>query len=97
MPHLSESVIAVDDDADVPQRARTGKGIVLFSEVGRDTELPSGWTDPPVSRGYTVAHEVGHLFGCIHADGQLMTPTAQRTLGTFDPVCINEIRSGLHP
>ena len=91
------SIQTVYGISDVPERARTGRGLVLFTEEGRDTEYPTGWTDPPISRAYTVAHEVGHLFGCIHADGGLMAETAVRTSGAFDPVCLVQIRTAPNP
>ncbi|HMS39165.1 MAG TPA: hypothetical protein PKE69_02985 [Pyrinomonadaceae bacterium] len=83
--------------ADVPERARTGRGAIIFTEEGRNTEYPAGWTDPPVSRAYTVGHEVGHLFGCIHNDGGLMSITQSRTSGVFTPICLNQIRTATHP
>lgn len=94
---ISQILQTVYGFSDVPERARTGRGAVIFTEEGRNREYPPGWSDPPVSRAYTIAHEVGHLFGCIHADGGLMTETPSRTSGVFTGLCINQIRTATHP
>jgi hypothetical protein len=78
-------------------RRNLGQGAILFMEVGRPTEYPTDYRNRPIARAYTVAHEVGHLFRGVHADGDLMAPTTSRTIGTFSAISLSIIRKTEHP
>lgn len=74
--------------------ALNGVGATLFTEVNRPLEyapLPT-WQTRPVSRRFTVAHEIGHLFFGEHEDMGLMSQSTVRTSPLFDPRTINKIR-----
>lgn len=84
--------------SDADPRMNNGQGAIVFAEDGRGHEYPADWTTRlGVSRAGTAAHEIGHLFGCIHDDGGLMASTPQRNSITFTPVCLNEIRKSPNP
>jgi hypothetical protein len=62
----------------------------------------ASWQNRPVGKKYTVAHELGHLFGGEHnlgtngpADPGLMASSTVRTSGVFSNVTVNAIRGGL--
>lgn len=71
-----------------------GWGACVHMEVGRPTEYPPDYATRPVSRAWTAAHEIGHLFGGIHNDGGIMTPSCIRTADEyeFDPRTIRRLR-----
>lgn len=85
-----------------------GEGAVIFNEVGRPREYenmntinPVDWRMRPVSRRFTVAHEVGHLFGGDHDDynpgtmeAGIMADSLFRTSPLFSNTTINKIRGG---
>ncbi|MGI8788056.1 MAG: hypothetical protein ACR2HG_09880 [Pyrinomonadaceae bacterium] len=75
-----------------------GWGAAIHMEVGRPREYPSNYLGHPVSRAWTAAHEVGHLFGGIHDDGGIMTPSCERTGYEFNPATIRRLRNVItHP
>jgi hypothetical protein len=78
-------------------RQNDATGSIMFAEVGRSNEYPSGYGSRPVSRAYTTVHEVGHLFRGVHADQGLMRPTADRTSGVFSDTSLSVIRQTVHP
>ena len=81
------------------QSARThdGYGSIIYAEVGRANEYPTGFSSRPVSRAFTTAHEVGHLFQGVHEDHGLMDPTATRTSGIFSDISLSLIRQTTFP
>lgn len=75
-------------------------GIVINMELGRPHEYPSNYAGRPVSRAWTAAHEIGHLFGGNHIDGGLMAVTCNRSAldgWKFKPITIKTIRNREHP
>lgn len=78
-----------------------GWGSTVHMEVGRPREYPPDYATRPVSRAWTAAHEVGHLFGGDHDDGGIMTPSCTRSALTgyeFDPRTIRRLRHEImHP
>ena len=87
-------ILTIYGAADVGERMRTGQGAIIFLEDGRTNEYPTGTV---VSRSSTAAHEVGHLFGCVHSDGELMAPSAIRTSNNLPDVCKQWIRNAPNP
>ncbi|MFV0389415.1 MAG: hypothetical protein ACK5NT_11750 [Pyrinomonadaceae bacterium] len=79
---------------DTPQRQRIGRGSIIFNEDARPHEFPGGTL---ASRAITADHEVGHLFGCDHADGGIMAPTAIRSSTALSPACLVWVRDTRHP
>lgn len=88
--------------------ALNGIGVTIFTELNRAAEYeninvynsvinPSiaDWQNRPVARKYTLAHEVGHLFGGYHEDTGLMSGSTDRTDGIFRDITINKIRGGI--
>ena len=71
----------------------TGWGAAIHMEVGRPREYPNNFATSPVSRAWTAAHEIGHLFDGDHPDGGIMAPSCGRTGYEFDPVTIRRLRS----
>ena len=86
----------------------------MFLELARPTEYedldrvrPLGvapWRDRSIGGKFTTAHEIGHLFGCDHFDGQgsttdfgVMGLSATRTSSTFNDYSIKIIRTALNP
>ncbi len=70
-------------------------GASINMEVSRPREYPLNYQSRPVSRAWTLAHEVGHLFGGDHDDGGLMTETCIRSAVTgwaFTPTTIERLR-----
>lgn len=70
-------------------------GSSINMEVSRPREYPLNYQSRPVSRAWTLAHEVGHLFGGIHEDGGIMATTCTRSAITgwaFDPTTIERLR-----
>jgi len=78
-------------------RRNDGTGAMVFAEVGRPREYSADYLTRPISRAYTLVHEVGHLFRGLHADGDLMSATPNRTVGTFSPTSLDVIRKTEHP
>jgi hypothetical protein len=74
-----------------------GWGSTVHMEVGRPREYPNNYISRPVSRAWTAAHELGHLFGGIHDDGGIMTPSCTRTGYEFAPVTIRRLREIMNP
>lgn len=73
----------------------SGQGALLFLETTRPSEAGTNWNNGPISRNYTVAHELGHKFGGIHNDLGLMADSRCRTTGTFEAITLNRMRGGL--
>jgi hypothetical protein len=78
-----------------------GSGALIFLELHRPREIP-GYTPIPTdvnSMAVTVAHEVGHLFSCRHADGGLMgnTPAGVPVSNQLSPTMIRRVRVLMHP
>jgi len=85
-----------------------GEGATIFNEVGRPTEYehlntinPIDWRLRPINRRFTIAHEVGHLFGGEHDDynpgttnAGVMEDSLSRTSPLFTDTTINKIRGG---
>jgi hypothetical protein len=78
-------------------RRNDGTGVMVFAEVGRPNEYAADYLSRPVSRAYTLVHEVGHLFRGVHSDGDLMAPTLSRTVGRFSDTSLDVIRKTEHP
>jgi hypothetical protein len=70
-----------------------GWGACVHMEVSRPSEYPPDYAIRPVSRAWTVAHEIGHLFGGLHEDTGIMTPSCTRTGYEFDPRTIRRLRA----
>lgn len=49
-----------------------GWGAIILLEVGRAREYPNNYSNRPISRAWTGAHEVGHLFSGQHSDLGIM-------------------------
>jgi hypothetical protein len=75
----------------------SGHGSVIFMEMSRANEYPMNYIGRPVSRAFTTAHEVGHLFSCDHTEQGLMEVTQLRSVGTFSETSISWIRKAMHP
>lgn len=80
-----------------------GQGCLLFLETTRAKET-TNWNVGPINREYTMAHEIGHKFGAIHSDSDLMSPTftpgnppIYRTVGTFSDITLNRMRKIQYP
>lgn len=73
--------------------ALNGQGALIYMELTRPTELGVVGTNR-VSRDFTVAHELGHLFYGVHQDGGLMATSMTRSSGTFSAQTLNKIRGG---
>ncbi|HLA94868.1 MAG TPA: hypothetical protein VK612_04045, partial [Pyrinomonadaceae bacterium] len=73
--------------------ALNGQGALIYMELTRSTELGVVGTNR-VSRNFTVAHELGHLFYGTHQDGGLMATSNSRGSGIFHPLTLNKIRGG---
>jgi len=69
-------------------RGNEGAGAIVFLEVGRPTEYPSGYSTRPVSRAHTIVHEVGHLFRGEHVDNGIMATSDIRNIGIFSDAYI---------
>lgn len=80
-----------------PPRSIDGYGSVILNEMARAREYPSNFASRPVNNAYTTVHEVGHLFGSIHGDGDLMEITQTRTGGLFSDTTVAQIRKVAHP
>lgn len=78
-------------------RNNIGQGVILFTEVGRPNEYPTDYGNRSISRAFTTAHEIGHLFRGVHVDEGLMAPSATRTVGTFSDISLSIIRGTTHP
>ncbi|MEM7583246.1 MAG: hypothetical protein AAF560_07690, partial [Acidobacteriota bacterium] len=86
---------AVAGEADGPG----GHGALIYwasgAELEKHHESAEGWRliDVPV-------HEIGHLFGAEHSDGELMSdgkPGNGTPSAFFSPKSLNAIRSAKHP
>lgn len=75
----------------------SGEGASIFMESNRAEENPLNWMIYPRSQSYTVAHEVGHLFGGSHLDEGLMTQAGDRVDGSFSSKTLNKIRMANFP
>lgn len=79
-----------------------GSGALIFVEGHRPTEFP-GYNPSPThlsSMAVTVAHEIGHLFSCLHGDGGLMgtnPQTGEPVSNQLSPTMIRKIRTIMHP
>ncbi|MBX3295503.1 MAG: hypothetical protein KF762_07310 [Acidobacteria bacterium] len=79
-----------------------GSGALIFMEAHRPTEFP-GYNPSPThlsSMAVTVAHEIGHLFSCLHGDGGLMgtnPQTGEPVSNQLSPMLIRKIRTIMHP
>lgn len=94
---VSSTYAAANVSNQPPIRFNDGYGAVIFTELGRPNEYPRDFVSRPVSRSYTTAHEVGHLFMGIHSDGDLMEITQRRTAGKFSDISLSWIRKCEHP
>jgi hypothetical protein len=70
-----------------------GRGLLIYMENTRPFEF-GNVSGRPVSRNFTVAHEVGHLFYGFHRDLGLMAQTSNRTSSIFSNTSLNKIRGG---
>ena len=105
-PDLQGAILGKTDGVS----ANDGEGSVIFNEVNRTHEYnvldilnPNvlSWTTRPVNRRFTIAHEVGHLFGGTHEDyttsttnAGLMAQSTIRLNPPFTDATINKIRGG---
>jgi hypothetical protein len=110
-----ERSVDADPDSEAPifgfkdgPNANDGEGAVIFNELGRPNEYedlnilnPVDWRTRPINRRFTVAHEVGHLFGGEHEDYRpgtmdagVMADSLSRTSPLFTDTTINKIRGG---
>ncbi len=78
-----------------------GSGALLFLEVHRVKEFQNFTINKtnPNSLQVTVAHEVGHLFGCIHGDSEIMGNNiiGKPLSNKFSLLSLNRIRGIKHP
>ena len=101
-PSTEDLTLGIVDAITLVTDDREGSGALIFTEGHRSRELP-GYNPAPTSlnsMAVNVAHEVGHLFSCIHGDGGLMG--TDRIRGTpvsnqLSPTMIFKIRGLMHP
>ena len=83
-----------------------GQGANIYLEAFRSTDAAVVDEVHGKSEAFSVAHEIGHLFGGLHTDGcvgvpssdaGLMAQTWQRLSPWFNDVTINKIRTINHP
>jgi hypothetical protein len=79
-----------------------GSGTLIFMEAHRPREFPAYNPDPTNinSMAVTVAHEIGHLFSCVHGDGGLMGTnprTGEPVSNQLSPTMIRKVRTIMHP
>jgi hypothetical protein len=92
---IVDAITLVTDDLE-------GSGALIFTEINRPTEIP-GYTSNPTnldSMAVTVAHEIGHLFSCVHGDGGLLGTdpnTGTPVSNQLSPTMIRKIKVLLHP
>lgn len=101
-PSTEDLTLGIVDEITLVTGDGEGSGALIFAEGHRSRELP-GYNPAPTSlnsMAVTVAHEVGHLFSCVHGDGGLMGTNPRR--GTpvshqLSPTMIFKIRGLMHP
>lgn len=92
----------VDEITGVTGPDMEGSGALIFMEAHRPREFP-GYNPAPTSlnsMAVTVAHEVGHLFSCVHGDGGLVGTdplTGTPVTNQLSPTMIFKIRDLMHP
>jgi hypothetical protein len=92
----------VDEITDQSNSSIEGSGALIFLEMHRIRELPTFTTSKLNPKGLqvTVAHEIGHLFGRQHGEGEIMGPTLNNgtpVSNRFSASSLTEMRKMKHP
>jgi hypothetical protein len=92
-------VLGIVDEITDNNNSKEGSGALLFLEPIRQFPLFSTNRTDPSSTQVILAHELGHLFGCVHGELEIMgTSTRGVSLSNkFSLTSLNKIRRIKHP